>query len=133
MIIERIKRKIEPDMCITLRTTPVIYFGNYEKARACTISLNPSDREFLGNNGLLTGGRARLCSREDFGKCDDEELTESDAIRVKEAGDNYFDRNLLYGFFDPFDIFLRRFWNYSYYSDTCARLDLVQWVIITEQ
>jgi len=127
LIIDRIKRRIEPDMHITPRTTPVIYFGNYEKARACTISLNPSDREFIGNAGLLIGNQAKLCSREELGKRDDEELSESDAIRVKEACDNYFNKRPLGDFFDRFDIFLRRFWNYSYYNDTCVHLDMIQW------
>jgi len=129
-IIERIKRKIEPNMCITSRTTPVIYFGNYEEARACTISLNPSDREFYDAGGKLLRP-ARLYSREDFGKRDDEELTESDAIKVKEACDNYFNKEPYgnpYGkFFDPFDIFLNKFWKYSYYHGTCVHFDMVQW------
>jgi len=128
MIIERIKRKIEPNMCITPRTTPVIYFGNYEKARACTISLNPSDREFLdGNNQLLPTDRARLCSREELGKRDDEELSESDAIKVKKACDDYFNKKPFVKFFHPFNIFLNEFWKYSYFNDTCVHLDMVQW------
>jgi len=43
---DRIKRKIEPNMCVVPQTTPVIYFGDYDSARACTISLNPSDRDY---------------------------------------------------------------------------------------
>jgi len=128
MIIERIKRKIKPNMYITPQTTPIVYFGNYEKAKACTISLNPSDREFLGKDGkLLMGKDARLYSRVDFSKLDNEELTDSDAIRVKESCEKYFDKNPFTAWFDLFAIPLKKYWNYSYYDGTCISLNLVQW------
>jgi predicted Ser/Thr protein kinase len=69
MIIERIRKPIENNMCITKGSTPVIYFGDYDSAKACTISLNPSNREFLDTNGeILTGNAERLCSRKTLGK-----------------------------------------------------------------
>jgi hypothetical protein len=130
---ERITRKIEPNMCITPQTTPVIYFGNYGTARACTISLNPSDKEFLdGNVRLLSGRQKRLCSREELNKKDDELLSDEDAKKVLKDCADYFTLNPYKDWFDPFDHFINRFGNYSYYDGTCVHLDLVQWATTPE-
>jgi len=56
VIIERIKRKIEPEMYILSQSTPVIYFGNYDTAKACTVSINPSDRWNLYLQAAIVGG-----------------------------------------------------------------------------
>jgi hypothetical protein len=53
MILERIKRKIDPGMYIVPQSTPIIYFGNYDAAKACTISLNPSNKEFVDDSKIL--------------------------------------------------------------------------------
>jgi len=136
VVFNRIKSKIEPGMYIVPHTTPIVYFGNYETAKACTISLNPSVKEFLDSDGkLLMGNDARLCSRVDFNKQDDEELTDQEAKSVKEACDNYFRKNPYWNFFRPFETFLNQFQidisskmygNYSY-NDTCVNLNIVQW------
>jgi len=69
VIIERIKRKIEPEMYILPQSTPVIYFGNYDTAKACTVSLNPSDKDFVNNSNILLDNEnsERLCSRKKYG------------------------------------------------------------------
>jgi hypothetical protein len=127
MIIERIRRPIESGMCITEGSTPVIYFGDYDSAKACTIALNPSDKEFLVNGGMLTGKAERLCSRRTLGKNNGDLLTEEDAKKVLDYCKNYFSRNPFRDFFDPFNHFVKLFGNYSYYDGTCVHLDLVQW------
>jgi len=126
MIIERIRRPIENNMYITKGSTPVIYFGDYDSAEACTISLNPSDREFLDENGgILTGNEERLCSRRKLGKRDGDLLTEEDAEKVLEYCKNYFTKNP-YDWFVKFNYLIKKF-GYSYYNNTCVHLDLVQW------
>ena len=128
MIIERIRRPIENNMCITKGSTPVIYFGDYDSAKACTILLNPSNREFLYTNGeILTGNAERLCSRKTLGKNDGDSLTEEDAKMVLDYCKNYFTKNPFREWFDPFDLFIKEFGDYSYYKNTCVHLDLVQW------
>jgi len=128
MIIERIRKPIEDNMYITKGSTPVIYFGDYDSAKACTISLNPSDKEFLDMNGeILTGNAERLCSRRKLGKNDEDLLTEEDAKKVLGYCKDYFERNPLKNFFDPFEHLINLFGNYSYYENTCVHLDLVQW------
>jgi hypothetical protein len=73
IINDRIKRPINKNLCITPRTTPIIYFGNYDLARACTISLNPSEREFIDEKvNTLNEHEERLISREKLKKRDED-------------------------------------------------------------
>jgi hypothetical protein len=128
MIIERIKRKIEPDMCVVPQTTPVIYFGDYNSARACTISLNPSNLEFVDkSNKLLDEKTERLCSRKKLNRADNESLSDDDAETVLKYCTNYFNFRPYNLWFKPFDKFIKRYGDYSYYDGTCVHLDLFQW------
>jgi len=127
MIIERIKRKIEPQMFIVPQSTPVIYFGNYDKARACTISLNPSKKEFVDNkDNLLVGKKERLCSRLRLNKKDADCLSNSDADIIIDCCNNYFRNNPYRNWFNKYEYMIKKF-GYSYFNDTCVHLDLVQW------
>ena len=129
MILERIKRKIEPEMYILPQSTPVIYFGNYDTAKACTVSLNPSNKEFVDNSDILLDdkSRERLCSRKKLKKSDSDELTDDEAKTVIKYCTDYFSINPLKVWFDPFNYFIEQYGNYSYYRSTCVHLDLVQW------
>jgi hypothetical protein len=129
MLIERIKRKLEPNLYITPQTTPIIYFGNYDMAKSCTISLNPSDKEFIDNSNVLLdlNNRQRLCSRKRLRKNDCDELTNEEANIVLNYCDNYFNLKPYKLWFNPLDFFIQNFGNYSYYNNTCVHLDLVQW------
>jgi hypothetical protein len=127
MIIERIKRPIENNICITKGSTPIVYFGDYDSAKACTISLNPSDREFLDKNGrVLTGDKERLCSRIKLRKNDTEILTDNDAEIVLNYCKNYFKKNPYKNWFYKYDYIINKF-GYSFYNNTCVHLDLIQW------
>jgi hypothetical protein len=144
IILERIKRAIEPNMCITPRSTPVIWFGDYDHAAACTVSLNPSDIEFYKHPkkqedyiipaNLLSGKDERLCSRSALNKADNEKLTDTDAEMVKDKCTKYFEVKPYMVWFGKLERFIKRFGNYSYFKsddDTtgdkiCVHLDLVQ-------
>jgi hypothetical protein len=145
IILERLKRAIEPDMCITPRSTPVIWFGDYDHARVCTISLNPSDKEFykhpkkqkdyISPANLLSGKDERLCSRETLKKADHEKLTDADAEMAKDKCTKHFEVKPYMVWFGKLECFIKRFDHYSYFKsddDTagdkiCVHLDLVQW------
>ena len=129
MIIERIKRKIEPNMCITEYSTPIIYFGNYNESKACTISLNPSNKEFVNNANILLdySNRERLCSRIKLKKGNNVELTDDDAETVLNYCNNYFNLRPLRLWFNPINNLINYLGNYSYYDNSCVNLDLVQW------
>jgi hypothetical protein len=127
MIIERLKRPIEKNMYITKGTTPIIYFGSYDHAKSCTISINPSDREFLDKNGnILTGQKERLCSRIKLGKNDTESLMDNDVDVILKYCNNYFQINPYKNWFNKYDYMIDKF-GYSFYNNTCVHLDLVQW------
>jgi hypothetical protein len=129
VIIERIKRKIDPDMYIVPQTTPIIYFGNYDAAKACTISLNPSNKEFVDDSKKLLDEKSkeRLCSRKMLNRADNEELSDDEAKTVLRYCTDYFKLRPYDIWFKPFNNIIERYGNYSYYMDTCVHLDLVQW------
>lgn len=124
---ERIKKPIPIDLSVSPKTTPVVYFGSYSKAKACTISLNPSDREFYDPKGeLLVGNEARLCSRKMFEKNDDDVLSDDEATKVLNFCDNYFMIKPYKIWFAKYEEFLNVF-GLSYYQESVVHLDLVQW------
>ncbi len=126
-IIARVQQKIPDAMCVTTKTTPIVYFGQYEEAKACTISLNPSDREFNDNKGnTLIGNRERLCSRAKLKVDDNQPLSREEAIQVLSNCRTYFSRNPYRLWFDKYEKFLNCF-DYSYYDGSCVHLDLIQW------
>lgn len=125
-IINRIKQQIPPCLSVTPRTTPVVYFGDFDKASACTISINPSHSEFYSNTAILTGEKKRLISRQELNRLDSEELSLADAEQVLDYCKNYFRVNPYKAWFNKYDEFLKVF-GYSYYDDSVVHLDLTQW------
>ena len=128
-ILELIMMPIDTTLQITKGTTPIPFFGNLEQATACTISLNPSDREFYdAKNNLLENDRSRLCYRKKLGKKDEDKLSEDDAEKVLKECEGYFDKKPYKLWFDKMETFLRAFdANLSYYEGSVVALDLVQW------
>ena len=125
--IKRVKEIIPEWLWVSQQTTPVIYFWKYYNSRVCTISLNPSDREFFDKNwNLLTKEERRLCSRKDLVKNDDETLTVNECETVISACEMYFQNKPYKSWFNKYEVFLNAFW-YSYYDWTAVHLDLVQW------
>jgi len=129
MIIERVKRKIEANLCIVPQSTPIVYFGNYDTSKACTISLNPSNKEFTDRSNILLDhkNKERLCSRKRLKKQDIDELTDAEAELVLKYCTNYFNLRPYTLWFDTFNYFIEQYGNYSYYKGSCVHLDLVQW------
>jgi hypothetical protein len=127
MLLNRVKRSIPPDLSIVPKSTPVPYFGNYSLARACTISINPSYREFTDAKGCILT-RERLASRARLGCGDSEQLSAEDAQIVIQSCDAYFNQenNPYRGWFNKYEEYIQQF-GYSYYDNSCVHLDLVQW------
>lgn len=126
-LLGRVKEAIPPNLKITENSTPIPYFGQYKKSKACTISLNPSDREFCNKNGeILDLGKERLCSRVKLNRQDEESLTDSEAQIILEYCNNYFNKKPYKMWFDKYEKFLNCF-EYSYYDNSVVHLDLVQW------
>lgn len=127
MILGRTMQEIPEKLCVIKETTPIVYFGKFNSARACTISLNPSNREFQDDSGsLLTGSMARLCSRRELAKRDTDALSVKDAEQVIQACNNYFENRPYLNWFNKYERFLKHY-SYSYYDGSCVHLDMVQW------
>jgi hypothetical protein len=63
-ILERLAESINPSLEITKGSIPIPFFGNFEKATSCTISINPSDNEFhKKKKGKFESFRNRLITR----------------------------------------------------------------------
>jgi len=134
IIFERVNRKIEDNLDIAKQTTPIVFFGNYNSAKACTISLKPSSKEFYNNEKMLTNGEERLCSRLELGKKDDEILSEEDVKKILKNCNNYFENNPFLDYFENIEYMINKF-KYSYFKSKCnnlnmsycVHLNLVQW------
>jgi len=138
IIFERIKKPIDEGLKITGQTTPVVYFGNYALAQACTISINPSDKEFLNEkNNILIGDDERLCSRKKLIKEDTDTLLKENVEEVLKYCDNYFNNNPYKQWFNKIECMINKFgYSYGYSYDgkndnsekkCCVHLNLVQW------
>ncbi len=126
-ISDRVKQAIDPSLCITNASTPIPFFGQIDTANSCTISLNPSDREFCDKKGSLLGAtKERLCSRLRLGRSNDETLNHSEADLVIQFCKNYFSNRPYRAWFNKYERFLKRF-ELSYFSGSVVHLDLVQW------
>ena len=51
-ILEYIRQPIPIGLDIVDLSVPIVFFGNLEKANISTISINPSDKEFLDKNKI---------------------------------------------------------------------------------
>jgi hypothetical protein len=134
-IVERIKRPLNFNPLtypvITPKTTPVIWFGDYFSAKACTISINPSAYEFVDKRGnILSGNKKRLHSRTGN---DTSELTQSEAINVLKSCNEYFHNNPYWDennarndWFGRFNRLIAKE-GFSYKDGSCVHLDLFQW------
>jgi hypothetical protein len=96
---------------IVAGSTPVTSFGDPLPASVATLGINPSSREFVGDDGLLlTGDLRRLATAESVRVAPGRELSLEQARAV-----------------DPLDRVLTSALGVGYYSGTACHLDLIQW------
>ena len=129
IVLSRINRPHKA-WCVVPRTTPVPFFGNVEVANCLTIGINPSFNEFLSNKQeLLVGKNKRL---EDFEtlSINEHEYYEQvgleNAAKIYRSCISYFKRNP-YSWFQKIEETVNSAFGCSYYNDSAAHLDLVQW------
>lgn len=127
VILQRMSQSIPPNQSVTPRTTPIVFFGEYKKASACTISINPSHCEFYSRNKLiLKGNSKRFISREELRRNDFDELSLDESEAAIDYCTQYFKNNPYKSWFDKYEKFLNAF-DLSYYDGSVVHLDLVQW------
>jgi len=116
--------------CVVPKTTPVPFFGNIELAKSLSVGINPSLNEFLSKNGkLLTSTNKRLEDHETLGILESEYYEQvgfENAKKIYDSCVNYFAKNP-YNWFEKIESTINSAFNTSFYNNSAAHLDLVQW------
>lgn len=109
-------------------STPVVAFGDPRRAEIATLGINPSQAEFLDDDGaLLSGERRRLATVDSLGADRLDQLSDAQVAHVVAECEAYFRRRPYRRWFDPLDGVVRAATGCSYYDGTACHLDLVQW------
>lgn len=106
---------------------PIISFGNLSNSKIATLGLNPSNREFVDENGKeLKGDKRRFHTLDSLGLKKWSEADENHIDLIAELCDEYFFRNPYNGWFKRLD-YLISGTSMSYYfpSGEACHLDLI--------
>jgi len=126
--IDMAARPAPPVRAIVAGSTPVLSFGDPLRAGVATLGINPSSREFIGEDSLLLTGRLRrLATTESIGAEPRRQLTVEQAGAVVEDCNGYFARNPYRRWFGRLDRVLTSALGVGYYAGTACHLDLIQW------
>ena len=112
---------------IVEKSTPVISFGDFRKAKVLTVGINPSYKEFRNdsNKELLKEGFKRLEDFESLNVNNRSELNSSHGKLIFKACCNYFKENP-YEWFNKLTPILNVV-NSSYFDNSAAHIDLFPW------
>lgn len=100
---------------------PVLYFGDLKNAEVATISINPSDKEFLDGKGrILSGSNKRLESLHSLKRTNWNGLTQKKFDTMLDSYDNYFNNNP-YSWFNALENILN-YNGYSYFKNKNLKL-----------
>lgn len=108
---------------------PVLYFGNLKDAELLTVSLNPSEKEFISDKGryLESDSEIRFESLHSLNKPNWKHISEEQYASIIGKCDNYFKNNPYRKWFDPLNKILIDN-GYSYYEEkgykTAAHVDI---------
>lgn len=115
--LEKISAMKAPTDCgVIPKTTPVISFGDFTKAKIATLGINPSSAEFLSSGKLIAGEKKRLA---------DEEFGPALPIDIWFQCKHYFLANPYWNWFSHLEELLQRV-GASYKTNAC-HLDLSPW------
>lgn len=121
--------------------SPVLSFGNPHTSKIATLGLNPSNKEFLDNNGNeLDGEKRRFHTLRSLGLSEWSHANTNHLNMIVETFQNYFNRNPYDGWFRRLD-YLISGTAISYYfpSSEACHLDLIpyatsdKWINITSE
>jgi hypothetical protein len=123
----RIRRPPPPNSSVVPGSTPVLSFGDAQRATVATLGLNPSRVEFLDQHGNeLTVNARRLATHNSLGTSDLVAAPIEIVSKVLEGCNGYFHRNPYRRWFDQLHPVLTAC-AASYYDGSACHLDLVQW------
>ena len=130
MVLEYINQPIpqNENMKIVERSVPVPFFGNIERARVATISINPSNLEFEDKQGnLLPRPHKRFYDRDFWNEKDTDIISENHTEGVYESLYDYFRLNPYKLWFDRLEKNVKDLLGGSYYNGTMVHLDIYPW------
>jgi hypothetical protein len=107
--------------------SPIVSFGNIANSRIATLGLNPSNKEFVDDNGIeLNGNQRRFHTLKSLGIKKWSEADEKHLELIAELCDDYFYRNPYDGWFKRLDYIISGT-SMSYYfpSGEACHLDLI--------
>ena len=127
-LVAMVRRRPPAGAGVVAGSTPVVAFGDPTRCEVATLGINPSSREFEGEDGvLLTGAQRRLATLQSVGAEQLDKLNEEQIAAVVADCKAYFQRQPYRRWFDPLDELLRAGTGTSYYDGSACHLDLVQW------
>lgn len=128
---EEIKNRLQsncpiPSLLVP-KSTPVISFGDFERARVFTLGINPSNLEFEDGKGqLLKNNLRRLQTQSSLRAEYGVPYSDRQLERIIEGCFNYFNKRPYHWFNKLENILLTL--GYTYYeAGSAAHVDLVQW------
>lgn len=123
-----VRRLPPPGAPVVEGSTPVVSFGDAQRAEVATLGINPSRKEFLDAGGeLLRGERRRLATLESIDAQRLDRLDDGQVARVVADCGDYFHRNPYNTWFAPLEEILQSAVGANYKDGTACHLDLVQW------
>lgn len=129
-VIERAMAKYPAIDEIVKFSTPVVSFGDPNKARIITVGINPSSAEFQKVGRVispLADGKKRLVDTEVLQINEPKSLSREQAIKVIEGCYSYFKTKNHYDWFEHLNSNMNAYFKADYYDGSAAHLDLVQW------
>ena len=123
-----------PEANISDLTTPVVYFGQYISAKAATVGINPSDREFFEKDQtLFKHDSKRLTDAEKLGKSFCAGLSDHEIQKIISGCDNYYkSMNAYMTWFNPLQQVAQYSIKSSYVDGSLCHIDLLPWATSTK-
>ena len=128
---EEIKNRLQsncpiPSLLVP-KSTPVISFGDFERARVFTLGINPSNLEFEDRKGeLLKNNLRRLQTQSSLSAEYGVPYSDRQLERILEGCFNYFNKRP-YHWFNKLENILLTLGSTYYEAGSAAHVDLVQW------
>jgi hypothetical protein len=129
LLLDRILKPGPANSHVVPVSLPITSFGDPNRARVATISINPSVNEFCLNTAahpVLPQGKKRFVDREVLGLVDDQVPTLDQARQILQGNHDYFQNNP-YGWFNYLQTWILDPLGASYEGGSAVHLDLVQW------
>jgi hypothetical protein len=123
----RISEAINEEDQITKGSIAIPFFGRLDKAKSCTISINPSDNEFHNKRkNKFVSFNNRFVNRNTLNIDDNQKLSKEESELVYKSCLEYFQNKPYKKWFNKYETFLKEF-ELSYYKGDVVHLDIVQW------